>query len=78
MFQRNPNGQIQQRQGTQWKPVDNSRNNVIQNLNNQQQMHERGQMRVQNFQLQRATPQSQPNSPTNNSSGKDREGRRHG
>jgi hypothetical protein len=59
VFQRNSNGQIQQRQGTQWQPVDRSRNNVIQNLNSQQQMHDRGQMRVQNFQQQRSAPAPQ-------------------
>jgi len=75
VFQRNPNGQIQQRQGSQWTPVESSRNNVIQNLNNQQQMHERGQMRVQNFQLQRAAPQPQQTSPR--SSGNGGEGRKH-
>ncbi len=58
VYQRNPNGQIQQRQGAQWQPVNNNTtNNVIQNLNTQQQNHDRGQMRVQNFQSQqRSSP----------------------
>jgi len=60
VYQRGENGQVQQRQGNQWKPVDNSRNNVIQNLNMQQQNHERGQMRVQNFQTQRSVPAPRP------------------
>lgn len=41
-------GQWQQRQQGQWKPVTNN-TPVTQNLDRQQQMHDRGQARVQNF-----------------------------
>ena len=47
------NQQWQQRQQNQWKPVANNRSDVIQNLNQQQQMHQRGQQRTQNFQTSR-------------------------
>lgn len=76
VFQRNNNGQIQQRQGSQWQSVDRNRNNVIQNLNSQQQMHDRGQMRVQNFQSQRSAPapQAQPSRQPGNNGGGNRGG----
>ncbi|UAY52679.1 hypothetical protein [Ferruginibacter albus] len=50
--------QWQQRQQNQWRNVDNNTTNrtTIDNLNRQQQMRERGQQRVQNFQQQRTTP----------------------
>lgn len=51
VYQRNNNQQWQQRQQNQWKPVDNSgQNNVVQDLNRQQQMRDRGAQRTQNFQ----------------------------
>ena len=53
----NGNQQWQQRQQNQWKPVDNSKPEVVQNLNHQQQMQTRGQQRTQNFQSSR---QSEP------------------
>ncbi|OIR05364.1 hypothetical protein GALL_124150 [mine drainage metagenome] len=82
VFQRNPNGVIQERQGTTWRPINN--NGVIQNLNQQQQQHDRGQQRFQNFQMQRGTPStpqmSRPNSggyrSGGNNSGGNRSGRR--
>ncbi len=74
VFQRGINGQIQQRQGNQWQPVDNSRNNVIQNLNRQQENHDRGQMRVQNFQSQRSAPAVQPSRAPSNNNGGNRSG----
>ena len=72
VYQRNANGQVQQRQGNSWQPVNGgNRNSVIQNLNSQQQNHERGQMRVQNFQQQRSAPASsgRPASRTSGGSG---------
>jgi hypothetical protein len=68
--QRNPilsdqNGNVYQRNGTQWQqrqqgqwtPVQGSqRPEVVQNLNRQQQMMDRGQNRTQNFQAQRSAP----------------------
>lgn len=53
VFQRNTQGQWQQRQQRQWQPVNN--NQQVQNLNRQQQMRDRGQMRTQNFQSVRQT-----------------------
>jgi hypothetical protein len=51
VYQRNTQGQWQQRQQRQWQPVNNSQQ--VQNLNRQQQMRDRGQMRTQNFQSAR-------------------------
>jgi len=78
IFQRGNNGQIQQRQGNQWQPVSSNRSNVIQNLNNQQQMHDRGQMRAQNFQSQRAAPAAPQSRPSNNGGGNRGGGGNHG
>ena len=78
VFQRGANGQIQQRQGNQWQPVNSNRSNVIQNLNSQQQMHDRGQMRTQNFQMQRSTPAPQQSRPSNNGGGSRSGGGGHG
>lgn len=50
VYQRGNQGQWQQRQQRQWQPVDNNRRDVIQNLNRQQQMQNRGEMRAQSFQ----------------------------
>ncbi len=56
VYQRNE-GQWQQRQQNQWKPVTPAqRPEVLQNLNHQQQMIERGQVRTQNFQSARQQP----------------------
>ena len=56
IYQRNGT-QWQQRQQSQWKPVQGGqRPEVIQNLNRQQQMIDRGQNRTQNFQAQRSAP----------------------
>ncbi len=57
VYQRNGNNQQwQQRQQNQWTPVDNNRqNNVVQDLNRQQQMRDRGVQRTQNFQNSTAT-----------------------
>ena len=74
IFQRNNNGQFQQRQENQWRPVDNNRNNVMQNLNNQQQMHDRGQQRSQNFQSQRPAPAQQQSRPAPSNNGGNRSG----
>jgi hypothetical protein len=54
----NNNAQWQQRQQGQWKPVDNN-NQAAQNLNRQQQMHDRGEARTQNFQSSRASAPAQ-------------------
>ena len=54
VYQRSNEGQWQQRQQNQWKPVTPSqRPEVLQNLNRQQQMMDRGQTRTQNFQSAR-------------------------
>lgn len=54
VYQRNGT-QWQQRQQSQWQPVQGGqRPEVIQNLNRQQQMMDRGQSRTQNFQAQRS------------------------
>jgi hypothetical protein len=58
VYQRNQQGQWQQRQNRNWSPVNNSRPEVIQNLNRQQGMRARGEVRTQNF--QRTMPQSSP------------------
>ena len=47
-------GQWQQRQNRQWSPVANTRPDVIRNLNRQQQMRDRGQVRAQNFERARS------------------------
>jgi len=78
VFQRGNNGQIQQRQGNQWQPVNGNRSSEIQNLNNQQQMHDRGQMRAQNFQSQRTAPAAQQSRPSNNGGGNRGGGGNHG
>jgi len=78
VFQRGANGQIQQRQGNQWQPVNSNRSNVIQNLNSQQQMHDRGQMRTQNFQMQRSAPAPQQSRPSSNGGGSRSSGGGHG
>lgn len=57
VYQRTPDGQLQQNRQGGWRPVDNRRNNdVFQNFNREQQMHNRGQMRTQNFQMMRQAP----------------------
>jgi hypothetical protein len=50
VFQRGGQGIWQQRMNRQWSPVRNEQFNMTSNLNRQQQMFERGQMRAQNFQ----------------------------
>ncbi|HEY4155856.1 MAG TPA: hypothetical protein VGM24_10525, partial [Puia sp.] len=55
VYQRNSQGQWQQRQNRSWAPVNSRRPEVIQNLNRQQGMRERGEVRTQNF--QRTMPQ---------------------
>jgi hypothetical protein len=60
VFQRNPsNNQWQQRQSNQWRPVTNN-NPAVQNLNRQQQMRDRGQVRTQNFERARSGGFSAP------------------
>ena len=54
VYQRNQN-QWQQRQSNQWSPVQRN-NNTIQNLNRQQQMRNRGEVRSQNFERVRNSP----------------------
>jgi hypothetical protein len=56
VYQRNQQGQWQQRQNRSWTPANNARPEVIQNLNRQQNMRARGEVRTQNF--QRTVPQS--------------------
>jgi hypothetical protein len=53
VYQRASPGQWQQRDNRQWKPVTNTAP-VVRNLNQQQQMRDRGQVRAQNF--ERARP----------------------
>jgi hypothetical protein len=55
VFQRNQtNNQWQQRQSNQWRPVSGNNQAVQQNLNRQQQMHDRGQISAQNFERARS------------------------
>ena len=63
VYQRNQQGQWQQNQQHQWQPVN--QNQQVQNLNRQQQMQQRGEVRSQNFQMQRSSapaPRSSGNS----------------
>ncbi len=60
VYQRGNQGQWQQRQQRQWQPVDNNRRDVIQNLNRQQQMQNRGEMRSQSFQQFRSGGSMRP------------------
>jgi len=53
VYQRNQQGQWQQNQQHQWQPVN--QNQQVQNLNRQQQMQQRGEVRSQNFQMQRSS-----------------------
>ncbi|HEX4851558.1 MAG TPA: hypothetical protein VFV08_12160, partial [Puia sp.] len=55
VYQRADQGQWQQRQNRQWQPVNNTRPDVIRNLDRQQQMRDRGQVRAQNFERARST-----------------------
>ncbi|MES1214894.1 MAG: hypothetical protein ABUT20_05195 [Bacteroidota bacterium] len=55
VYQRNQN-QWQQRQPNQWSPVQRSNNNTIQNLDRQQQLRTRGEVRSQNFERVRSNP----------------------
>jgi hypothetical protein len=50
IYQRGNQGQWQQRTNGQWSAVRNGQSNVTENLNRQQQMRARGQVRAQNFQ----------------------------
>jgi len=52
VYKKDGRGDWQQRDGNQWKNLTN-RPAVIQHLDKQEQMHERGQMRIQNFQQMR-------------------------
>jgi hypothetical protein len=55
VYQRNTTGQWQQRANRQWNPVSTMQHpEVVQNLNRQQQMRDRGQVRSQNFQSARS------------------------
>jgi hypothetical protein len=51
IYQRNSQGQWQQRQNHSWQPVNN--NPSVSNMNRESQMRDRGQMRTQNFQQAR-------------------------
>jgi hypothetical protein len=51
VYRRNATGQWEQRQGGTWRPVENNRQR--QNLDRQEQQHDRGQMRTQNFHMSR-------------------------
>ena len=82
VFQRsNQNNQWQQRQQNQWRPIQGNNNNQqLQNLNRQQQMRDRGQMRTQNFEGARSnnnTPSRPPSGGgrSGGSGGKDRRSR---
>jgi len=56
VFQRNQNNQWQQRQpNQQWTPVQRN-DNTINNLNRQQQLRSRGEMRTQSFERVRSNP----------------------
>ena len=54
VYQKAQQGQWQQRTNRQWTPVTNSAN-VTRNLDRQQQMRDRGQVRTQNFQRVQST-----------------------
>ena len=55
VYQRAEQGQWQQRDNRQWRPVTgNTQPDVIRNLNRQQQMRDRGEMRTQNFERARS------------------------
>ncbi|MBS1597093.1 MAG: hypothetical protein JST75_02635 [Bacteroidetes bacterium] len=55
VYQRAEQGQWQQRENRQWRPVTgNTQPDVIRNLNRQQQMRDRGEMRAQNFERARS------------------------
>jgi hypothetical protein len=60
VYQRAGQGQWQQRSNRQWAPVNNNPPEVTRNLDRQQQMRDRGQVRTQNF--QRAQSFSAPSS----------------
>ena len=60
VYQRAGQGQWQQRSNRQWAPVSNNPPEVTRNLDRQQQMRDRGQVRTQNF--QRAQSFSAPSS----------------
>lgn len=63
VYERNAQGQWQQRQNRQWTPVDNN-NNRVPNLERENQARQRGQARQQTFQTTRdATPQQRPQQP---------------
>lgn len=52
IFRKDGRGAWQQRDANQWKSMEN-RPGVIQRLDRQEQLHDRGQMRIQNFQQMR-------------------------
>jgi hypothetical protein len=55
VFQRNAtNNQWQQRQSNQWRPVSGQNRAAVPNLNRDQQMRDRGQVRTQNFERARS------------------------
>lgn len=55
VYQRGDQGQWQQRENRQWRPVTgNAQPDVIRNLNRQQQMRDRGELRAQNFERARS------------------------
>ena len=56
VYQRGQQGQWQQRQSRSWSPANNARPEVIQNLNRDQSMRDRGQSRMQNFQRAQSAP----------------------
>ncbi|MDP4148131.1 MAG: hypothetical protein Q8943_01850 [Bacteroidota bacterium] len=66
VFQRNAtNNQWQQRQSNRWRPVTGQNQAAIQqNLNREQQMRDRGQVRTQNFERARSGGFSAPSRPS--------------
>ncbi len=79
VYQRSGSNQWQQRDQSQWKPVQNNQREVIQNLNHQQQMQQRGQVHTQNFQATRSAPPASRQQPSRSSgSGSNNNGHRGG
>jgi len=70
VYQRAEQGQWQQRENRQWRPVTgNTQPDVIRNLNRQQQMRDRGEMRTQNFERARSNSSGGGRAPSFNGGG---------
>ncbi len=69
VYQRGGQGQWQQRSNRQWAPVNNNPPEVTRNLDRQQQMRDRGQVRTQNFQRAQSFSAPSPRSSGGSSGG---------